>query len=171
MNTSDRKIRLQRATPNDVPVILDFISQLAEYERLSDKVETTEERLHETLFGSQSFAKSVIAYDADTPVAFAVYFFNYSTFAGRPGLYLEDIFVLPEYRGSGVGRQLFAFLAREAVAHDCSRLQLSVLDWNQPSIDFYKRLGGEPFEGWTVFNFSEDSLRQLAEPTAKPQSN
>lgn len=164
-----RQVRIEPATPRDAPLVFDFIRRLAEYEKLLDKLETNEERVHETLFGARAYAKSVIAYDGDTPAGFAVYFFNYSTFTGRPGLYLEDIFVHPEYRGLGIGKQLFEFLAREALANNCSRLQLAVLDWNQPSIDFYKRLGGERSEGWSVFNFSEASLHRLA--TALEDSN
>jgi GNAT superfamily N-acetyltransferase len=155
---------IEKATERDVELILTFIRELAEYEILTDHVTATEEQVRRSLFGSPKFAQSIVGYDHNVPVAFAVYFFNYSTFSARLGLYLEDIYVRPSYRRSGVGRQIFSFLAREAITCGCARLELSVLNWNQPAINFYKHLGGQPLDGWTIFRFSEDRLHQLAKP-------
>jgi len=154
-------IRIEMATDADVPLILSFIRELAQYERLLDRVHATEGRLRESLFGSRRLAEAIIAYRNDEPVAFAVYFFNFSTFEGRPGLYLEDIFVRPAFRRSGIGRQLFAYLANKAQESGCSRIELSVLNWNEEAIRFYNRLEAEPVQEWTVFRLSADALKKL----------
>ncbi len=153
---------IRPATPADVPVILDFIQQLAEYEKLRDACHATEEALAITLFGSRPYAEALIAEDASGPVGFALYFHNYSTFLAKPGIYLEDLFVIPAARGAGHGKALLNALARLAVERGCGRLEWSVLDWNAQSIAFYKSLGAEPQEDWTIFRLSGDSLRQRA---------
>lgn len=155
-------LRIEEATENDIPLILAFIRELAEYERLLDHVTATEEKLRASLFGPEACAEAVIAYERDAPVAFAIYFFSYSTFSGLPNLYLEDILVRPASRGSGVGRQLFAFLARRARERGCQRMEWAVLNWNAPAIGFYEKLGAEPASDWTVFHLNKDELEKLA---------
>lgn len=157
-----RALRIERTTEKDVPLILKFILELAEYEKLSDSVTATEDRLRSALFGPQPLAQAVIAYDNEAPVAFAVYFLTYSTFSSRPGIYLEDIYVRPPHRRLGVGHQLFSFLAREAIERGCTRLELAVLNWNQQPIGFYEKLGAKPNNEWTVFRLSETNLQELA---------
>lgn len=159
---STRVLRIEKATEKDVPLILEFILELAEYEKLSDTVTASEDRLRMTLFGPKVLAQAVIAYDDEEPVAFAVYFFTYSTFSARPGIYLEDIYVRPQHRGSGVGRQLFTFLAQEAIERGCARLELSVLNWNERAIHFYEKLDAKPINEWTIYRLSELKLHELA---------
>lgn len=159
---TDVHLRIKRANAHDVPLILTFIRELAEYEKLLDGVTATEESLRATLFDSQRYAEALLAYRGSQPVAFAVYFFNYSTFAGLPGLYLEDIYVRPAYRGLGVGRQIFNLLARIAIEHDCTRIEWSVLNWNKSAIGFYQRLLAEPMQDWTVFRLPKAKLKQMA---------
>ena len=161
MNNGDLKIRA--ATEADVPVILSFIRQLAEYERLSHEAIMTEEILRESLFGPRPFAEVLLGYAGDQPVTFAVFFHNFSTFLGRPGLYLEDLFVIPEMRGRGYGRAMLVELARIAQERKCGRFEWSVLDWNEPAIGFYKKLGAVPMGEWTVFRMTGKSLQDLAE--------
>lgn len=155
-------IRIEEATEEDVPLILTFIRGLAEYERGLDRVTATEDTLRATLFGPKPCAEAVIAYEADAPVAFTVYFFSYSSFFGRPNLYLEDIFVRPASRGSGVGRELFTFLARRARERGCGRMEWSVLNWNAPAIAFYEKLGAEPVRDWTVYHLNKEEIEKLA---------
>jgi GNAT superfamily N-acetyltransferase len=155
------ELRIEKAVPDDVPLILNFVRQLAEYEKLADSVAATEERLRETLFGPDPSAHAVLAYNNDDPVGFAIYFFNYSTFVGRPGLYLEDLFVRPGARGKGFGRELLKYLAGIAVERNCGRMEWAVLNWNEPAIGFYKRLGAEPMDDWTVFRLSGDALKNM----------
>ena len=155
-------LRIDAATVHDVPLILRFIKDLAEYERLSHEVVATEEGLRETLFGDRPAAEVVIARAADQPVGFALFFSSYSTFIGRPGIYLEDLFVSPDWRGRGVGRALLVHLARLAVGRGCGRFEWAVLDWNQPAIDFYRRLGARPMDEWTVYRVTGEALTQLA---------
>lgn len=155
------QIDIQPATLADVPLILSFIKALAEYERLSDHVMATETTVHETLFGSRPSAEAVIARVDETPVGFAVWFHNYSTFLSRRGLYLEDLFVLPEWRGRGVGGALLKHLAHIAVSRDCGRMEWAVLDWNETAIRFYRGLGAEPMSDWTVFRLTGDALTRL----------
>ena len=156
------ELRIEKAVPNDVPLILEFVRKLAEYEKLSDSVEATEEGLHETLFGPNPSAHTLLAYDGDEPVGFAIYFFNYSTFMGRPGLYLEDLFVRPEARGKGFGRALLQHLAGIAIERQCRRMEWAVLDWNEPAIGFYKKLGADAMDDWTVFRLSGKALEDMA---------
>jgi GNAT superfamily N-acetyltransferase len=161
LNNGDLKIRA--ATEADVPVILSFIRQLAEYERLSHEAVMTEEILRESLFGPRPFAEVLLGYAGDQPVTFAVFFHNFSTFLARPGLYLEDLFVIPEMRGRGYGRAMLVELARIARERKCGRFEWSVLDWNEPAIGFYKKLGAVPMDEWTVFRMTGKSLKDLAE--------
>ena len=153
---------LRFATRADLPTILDFIRQLADYEKLAHEVTATEAELERTLFGEHPYAEVVIAEQEGTPAGFALFFHNYSTFLAKPGIYLEDLFVLPDYRGQGIGKQLLQFLARTAVARGCGRFEWSVLDWNTPAIAFYHSVGARPMDGWTVQRVTGRALQQLA---------
>jgi GNAT superfamily N-acetyltransferase len=156
--------RIRPAAEADVPLILRFIRELAEYERLLHEVVATEERLRETLFGARPAAEVVIAEDADgEALGFALFFHNYSTFLARPGIYLEDLYVRPEARGRGAGRALLAHLARLAKERGCGRLEWWVLDWNESAIRFYRSLGAQPMDDWTVFRLTGDDLARLAD--------
>jgi GNAT superfamily N-acetyltransferase len=156
-------LRIAPATSADVPLILDLIRGLAEYEKLSHEVVATEDLLREHLFGARSVAEVRLAYLGDTAVGFALYFHNFSTFLGRPGIYLEDVYVRPEFRGRGVGRALLKEVARVAAERKCGRLEWSVLDWNEPAIGFYRSLGAEPMSEWTVYRMTDDAIRKLAD--------
>ena len=160
--SDSNELSITIATEKDVPQILVFIRALAEYERLADSVVATEESLRATLFGPRPYAECVIARFEGEPAGFALFFHNYSTFLGRPGVYLEDLFVNPKFRGKGVGRALLRYLARVAVDRNCGRLEWSVLDWNSPAIGFYKSLGAEPLEDWTIFRLKGEALSRLA---------
>jgi GNAT superfamily N-acetyltransferase len=155
-------VRIERATERDVPVILGMIRALAEYERMSDQVTATEVGLRDALFGTRPGAEVLIAYVENRPAGFALFFHNFSTFLGRRGLYLEDLFVIPERRGGGVGQRLLEELARIAVERGCGRFEWSVLDWNEPAIGFYKRLGAQPMNEWTIFRLTGERLHRLA---------
>lgn len=154
---------IRPATPADIAVILRFIRKLAAFEREPDAVEATEATLHEALFGAQPAAEAVIAEDATGPLGFAVFFHNFSTWAGRRGLYLEDLYVTPDARGKGVGGALLRHLAALAVARGCARFEWSVLDWNADAIAVYRRMGAVGMEEWTIQRVSGDALRRLAE--------
>ena len=156
-------VRVRPAVPDDVPLVVRFIRGLAEYEKLLHECHATEERVRESLFGARPDAEVVIAEVDGAPAGFALFFHNYSTFLARRGLYLEDLFVLPEHRGAGVGRALLAHLARLAVERGCGRLEWWVLDWNEPAIRFYRSLGAVPMDEWTVFRVTGDALTRLAE--------
>lgn len=153
---------IRQADINDVSTILSFIKDLAEYENMSDQVVATEELLKEWLFEKKK-AEVLLAMEGDTPVGFALYFYNFSTFLGRAGIYLEDLFVKKEYRGKGYGKALLKELARIAVSQGCGRLEWCCLDWNQPSIDFYLSLGARPLDDWTQYRLTGDTLKALAE--------
>ena len=155
-------IRIERATERDVPVILQMIRDLAEYERMSDQVIATETGLRESLFSGQRDAEVLLAYADDKPAGFALFFHNFSTFVGRKGLYLEDLFVKPELRGAGIGKRLLVELARIAIERRCGRFEWSVLDWNEPAIGFYRKLGAVPMNEWTIFRVTGDALARLA---------
>lgn len=159
---TDLAIDIRPAKSADVPIVLRLIKALAEYERLTHEVVATETSVRETLFGSRPRAEAVIACAGDEPVGFAVWFHNYSTFLSRPGLYLEDVFVLPEWRGRGVGRALLRHLARIAVSRGCGRMEWAVLDWNEPAIRFYRGLGARSMDDWTVYRLTGDALARLA---------
>ena len=158
---SETPIRIERATERDVPLILELINGLAVYEKLAHEVTATEAGLRETLFGARPAAEVVIAYAGDTPAGFALFFPNYSTFLGKPGLYLEDLFVLPEWRGHGLGLALMTHLAKTAVERGCGRFEWSVLDWNEPAIGFYEKLGAVPMAEWTIFRLTGEALERL----------
>ena len=153
---------IRTATESDLPLILTFIRALAVYERLEDRVVATEEVLRESLFGARPYAETLIAEDDGKPVGFAIFFHNFSTFIGRPGIYLEDLFVNPDARGRGYGKALLARLAAIAKERNCGRLEWSVLDWNEPSIKFYKSLGAVPLDDWTMFRVTGGALDALA---------
>jgi len=153
---------IERATERDVPAILQMIRALAEYEKLAHAVTATEQRLRETLFGPAAAAEVLMAYSGKRAAGFALFFHNYSTFLGQRGLYLEDLFVYPEWRGQGLGRQLLSRLAAIALERDCGRLEWSVLDWNAPAIGFYRKLGAVPMDDWTIFRVTGESLTRLA---------
>jgi GNAT superfamily N-acetyltransferase len=153
--------RLEHATERDLPLILSLIRQLAEYEKLSHVVVATEAILRESLFERRA-AEVVIAYAGDEPAGFAVFFRTFSTFLGVPGMYLEDLFVIPKFRRHGLGRQLLVHLARIAAERGYGRIEWSVLDWNELAIGFYKALGAAPMDEWTVFRLTGDSIHRLA---------
>ena len=158
-------ISITPATRADIPVILSFIKGLAEYEKLSHAVSATEDSLRKTLFGEHRYAEVLIARLNDDPVGFALFFHNYSTFLAMPGIYLEDIFVLPEHRNKGAGKALLREIANIARRRKCGRFEWSVLDWNTPSIEFYDSLGAMRKEGWTVRRLYGESLEKLAAST------
>ena len=162
--TSD-SIRLEPATHNDVPIILRFIRELAEYEKLAHEVVATEDVLRASLFGSRPAAEAVIAYERDEPVGFALYFQTFSTFLGKPGLYLEDLYVTPAQRGHGIGRRLLAYVARVAVERGYGRLEWSVLNWNEPALAVYRKIGARPMDDWTVQRLTGEALKSLAQST------
>lgn len=157
------ELEILPASENDVPLILQFIKELAVYEKLAHEVVATENTLRESLFGSRRSAEVVIGYWNKTPVSFAVFFHNFSTFLGKPGLYLEDLFVKPEMRGKGFGASMLKYLARIAKERGCGRFEWWVLDWNEPAIRFYQGLGAKPMSDWTVFRITGDALDKLAE--------
>ena len=154
---------IRAASADDVAIILGFIKKLAAYEKLTDEVVATEELLQETLFGPNRTAEVAIGYFADKPVGFVLFFHTYSTFLARPGLYIEDLFVDEDCRGRGYGRALLLYVARLAKERGCGRLEWSVLDWNEPAIGFYRRLGAAPMTEWTVFRLTGKSLDALAD--------
>ena len=156
-----RAVAFRPAERRDTGLILSFIRALAEYEKLADQVVATEALLEEWIFDRRA-AQVVFAMEGDREVGFALYFHNFSTFLGRAGIYLEDLFVLPEYRGKGYGKALLAHLAALARAEGCGCLEWWCLDWNRPSIDFYQRLGAQPMEEWTVYRLTGDTLDALA---------
>lgn len=150
------------ATAQDIPIILDFIKKLAEYEKMSDEVVATEELLNEWIFQKQK-AEVIFALEDGKEVGFALFFHNFSTFLGKAGIYLEDLFVLSEYRGRGHGKALLSRLAEIACERGCGRLEWSCLDWNKPSIDFYLSLGASPMDDWTVYRVTGEKLIQLSQ--------
>jgi len=156
------EFRFREATEADTAKILGFIRQLAEYEHMSDQVVGDEELLREWLFDKKK-AEVIFALEGDKEVGFALFFHNFSTFLGRAGIYLEDLFVLPEYRGRGYGKGLISTIAGIAVRRGCGRLEWACLDWNKPSIDFYLSLGAAPMDDWTVYRLTGDTLRAAAE--------
>ncbi len=155
-------IEIRFAKPGDAPVIHRFIRELAEYEKLSQKVASSETDIHEALFGERPVAECLLAFHQDQPAGFALFFTTFSTFVGRPGLYLEDLYVNPAWRGLGIGKALLIRLA--AIAHErhCGRLEWSVLNWNEPAIGFYKKLGAWPMNDWTVYRLCGHHLEFLA---------
>lgn len=154
---------IRPARLRDVPIILQLIRDLATYERAPNDVTATEEQLIDVLFGKKPAAEVLLAFEGVEPVGLAVFFHNFSTWLGRAGLYLEDLFVKPEHRGKGYGRALLVDLAKIARERGCGRMEWAVLDWNEPAIEFYKKLGAKPMDEWTVFRLTRDGIAKLAE--------
>jgi GNAT superfamily N-acetyltransferase len=163
IETKNPEFKLRFATKHDVPLILSFIKQLAEYEKLPHEVVATESLLEQTLFGETKVAEVIFGEYRGQAVGFALFFHNFSTFLGRPGIYLEDLFIQPELRGKGLGKIMLGYLATLAKERNCGRLEWWVLDWNEPSINFYKSLGATPMDEWTVFRMSGKTLGDLAD--------
>src|SRR5689334_15781502 len=155
--------RIRFAQPEDIPTILDLIHALAEYERAPHEVIATEALLKENLFGAHPAAEVLLVEEKGESVGFALFFHNFSTWMGRPGLYLEDLFVRPEKRGRGYGRALLVRLAQIARDRECGRMEWAVLDWNEPAIKFYRKLGARPMHEWTVFRLTPDDIAKLAD--------
>lgn len=155
-------LRIERATEQDIPAIVRLVRHLAEYEKLAHVMVSSENDFRQALFGPRTNAEALMAFAGDVPVGFALYFYNFSTFLGKRGVYLEDLFVEPEYRGQGIGKALLQRLASIAKDEDCSRMEWSVLTWNQPSIDFYHRLGAVTLEDWRTFRLTGEALERLA---------
>jgi len=155
-------LEVRGANEDDVPLILSLIKELAEYERLSHEVVATEESLRRWLFGEKRVAEVLIGNHEGEPAGFALFFHSFSTFLGKPGIYLEDLYVRPQFRGAGIGRALLVYLAKLARERGCGRLEWSVLDWNEPAIGFYRRIGASPLSGWTVYRVAGEALEDLA---------
>jgi GNAT superfamily N-acetyltransferase len=153
---------IRPAQVSDVPVILELIRDLATYERAPEEVVATEEQLINVLFCERPVAEVLLAFERETPVGFALYFYNFSTWLGRAGLYLEDLFVKPEKRGRGYGRALLVELAKIARDRSCGRMEWAVLNWNEPAIKFYRALGAKPMNEWTVFRLTAEEIAKLA---------
>jgi GNAT superfamily N-acetyltransferase len=162
MAAANHEPTISPATPADIPAILDFIRKLAEYEHLSHTVIATENDLQNHLFGPAPAAEVLLAKIQDKPVGFALYFTTFSTFVGRPGIWLEDLFILPDFRHRGIGRALLRAVAAIAIGRNCGRLEWSVLDWNEPAIQLYKKLGAVPMSDWTTQRLTGDALLRLA---------
>ena len=162
MKRSEVPVSIRPAVAADVPDIHRLVTELADYEKLTHDVTGTPADLERDLFGAKPFAQALIAHAGGELAGFALYFHNYSTFLCRPGIYLEDLFVRPQFRGFGIGRQLLTGLARQALALGCGRLEWAVLDWNAPSIEFYRRLGAQPMNEWTTFRLTGEALNRLA---------
>ena len=165
ISAPDFAIRL--SVRGDVPTILSLIRELAEYERAPQEVVATEAALEEALFGARPAAEVLLGEEGGVPVCFALFFHNFSTWLGRRGLYLEDLFVRPEVRGRGYGRALLVRLAQIARERECGRMEWAVLDWNEPAIQFYRKLGARPNEEWTIFRLTRDGIAQLAQESAE----
>ena len=161
--TKIKELTLRFATKNDIPLILEFIKKLAEYEKLSHEVVANAEILQKSLFGKRQFAEVIIAEYETIPAGFALFFHNFSTFLGRPGIYIEDLYVIPEMRGKGIGKIILSLLARIAIERDCGRLEWWVLNWNKHAINFYIKHGAQPMDDWTVFRITGQSLVELSD--------
>ena len=156
-------LRIERAAERDIPAIVRLVRHLAEYEKLAHVMVSSEIDFRKALFGPRSNVEALMAFAGDAPVGFALYFYNFSTFLGKRGIYLEDLFVEPEFRGQGIGKALLQRLASIAKDEDCGRMEWSVLTWNQPSIDFYHRLGAITLEDWRTFRLTDEALKRLGE--------
>ena len=165
--TTPDSVTIRAAAAHEIPLVLAFIRELAVYERLEERVQITAADLSAALFGARPYAEVVFACLDEKPVGFALFFHNFSTFIGKPGIYLEDLFVRPEARGLGAGKRLFAYLAKLALERGCARLDWAVLDWNEPSIAFYRSLGAEPQGDWTGYRLSGGALERLAAEGAR----
>lgn len=162
-NTRIPDFVLCKATDADIPLILSFIYALAKYEKLAHEVVATEDVLRESLFGNRKVAEVIIGYFRDEPVSFALFFHNFSTFLCRPGIFLEDLYVKPEYRGKGFGKSMLAYLAHLARDRNCGRLEWWVLDWNASAVEFYRSIGAIPMENWTLQRLSGKALQDLSD--------
>lgn len=161
--TSVPDFTIRSTTVDDCALILGFIQELADYEKLSHEIVATTEILKETLFGEKPYAEVTIGEYQGKPVGYSLFFHNFSTFTGRPGIYLEDIYVQPEMRGKGFGKLMLAYIAKLAVERNCTRVEWSVLDWNEPSIQFYRSIGAAPMDGWTVQRLDGSELTDFAQ--------
>lgn len=170
MNEPQQALAIDPARPEDADLIVALVSELAEYERLLHEVRLTPDDVVRDLFGPRPYAEAVIARAGGQAVGFALWFHNYSTFAGRPGLYLEDLYVRPAFRGHGYGEALLRYLARLAVERNCARFEWAVLDWNAPAIAFYRKLGAQPMADWTVQRVTGAALQALAFRKEEPQT-
>lgn len=159
MNTD---LEIKFASIDDVPLILRFIKEFAEYSRLLDQVTVTEDILRDKLFGEKKYAEVIIAYVNNLPVGFTVFFYNFSTFLGKPGIYLEDLYIIPDMRGMGIATKIFSFLAKLAIERNCGRLEWRVLDWNKSAVNLYKKIGAIPMDEWTVQRVAGQALIDLA---------
>lgn len=164
-STKNNAVSIRPAREDEVPLVLQFVRELAEYEHLLHVVVATEESLRASLFGERRYAEVVFACLDGEPVGFALFFHNFSTFLGQPGIYLEDLFVRPNVRGKGVGQALLRWLAAEAVSRGCGRLEWAVLDWNEPAIRFYRSLGARAMDEWKIFRLTGDALKAVASRT------
>ena len=160
---TSKNFEIRPARVQDVPFILELIRDLATYERAPNEVTATREQLIDVLFGERPAAEVLLVFEGKSPVGFAVYFYNFSTWLGRPGLYLEDLFVKPDKRGKGYGRALLVELAKIARNRECGRMEWAVLNWNEPAIKFYRTLGARPMDEWTVFRLTRDEIATLAD--------
>jgi GNAT superfamily N-acetyltransferase len=163
MSQHNAQLSIRPATRADIPLVLSFIRELAEYERLSHLVTASEKTLGDSLFGAEPGAEVALAFEHDAPVGFAVFLPNFSTFLGRRGLWLEDLYVKPQFRRKGCGRALLLHVARIAHERGCGRLEWAALDWNTPAIDFYRSLGAVPLDDWTIFRVTGPALEKLAQ--------
>ena len=159
---------IREAVVEDAPLILSFIRELAEYEKLLHEVEIDLPILKKNLFGEKPYAYAIIGEYQSKPAGFALYFHNFSTFLGKPGIYLEDLYVKPQYRGKGLGKQLLSHLAKKAIEMDCGRLEWWVLNWNEPAIKFYQSIGAKPMDEWTVNRVTGEALKELAGRANEP---
>ncbi len=157
-----KNLVIRKANVNDAELILKFVSELAIYEKLEHEVIATKQDIIDSLFCDSATARAVICDIDEGPIGFAVYFFNYSTWLGKNGLYLEDLYVSPKYRGSGAGKAILKYLAKTAVANDCGRFEWSVLDWNEPAIQFYKSIGADPLNEWVIYRLTGKKLEAFA---------
>ncbi len=162
-HSNSSALHLRKAVESDVPRIIQFIREIAAFEDLADQVQATENSLQQALFSEHPSAEALLAEIDGKPAGFAVYFMNFSTFTGKPGLYLEDIYLNPEQRGRGYGRAILTELARIAYQRECPRLDLAALNWNENATRLYRKLGAEPLSEWTLFRFDETAIRKLAE--------
>lgn len=160
--TGTENFEIREAVEADIPLVLHFIKELAEYEKLSDIVEADEKVLWESMFGGGANTKALLAFQEGEPVGFAIYFFNFSSFVGRMGLYLEDIYVNPDMRGKGFGKALLKKLAQLAIENNCGRMEWVVLDWNESAIEFYKQLGAKTLDAWTTYRLNQKEIETLA---------
>ena len=161
MKDKENKLKIREASIKDVPLILSLIEEIADYEKLGHEVIATEDDIRENLFGDKKHAEILIAEYENEPAGQALFFHNFSTFIGRPGIYLEDLFVRPKFRGKGIGKALLLKLIELAKRRNCGRVEWCVLDWNEPAINFYKKLGAVPMDGWSIFRVTEDKFEKI----------